>query len=123
MMRTILIPLGPSLASQPTLDAALSLAKRMNSHIRAVFVRPDPAVVLSYIPETIAAVTHQAIEREHRKIAADERANFEAWRSRHGVPPAPIDQRLDSSSRPGSKRLVTLNPSSPITAGSATLSS
>jgi hypothetical protein len=97
MMRTILVPLGPDLASEPALDAALTLAKRMNSHIRPVFVRPDPAAALSYIPETIAAsVTLPAIEREHRKIAADEKARFEAWRARHGIPAAPTDQRLDS---------------------------
>lgn len=97
MMRTILVPLGPGLASEHALDAALSLAKRMNSHIRAVFVRPDPVAALSYIPETIAAtVTLPAIEREHGKMAADEKARFEAWRSRNGIPAAPTDQRLDT---------------------------
>ena len=44
MMRTILVPLGRGLSSQPALDAALSLAKRLNSHIRTVYVRPDPSV-------------------------------------------------------------------------------
>jgi nucleotide-binding universal stress UspA family protein len=97
MMRTILVPLGPGLASDPTLDAALTVAKRMNSHIRAVFVRPDPAAALSYIPEAIAAtLTPQAIERETSKTAAEEKASFDAWRSRHGLPAARPDQRLDS---------------------------
>jgi len=39
-MRTILVPFAPGLASESALDAALSLAKSMISHIRAVFVRP-----------------------------------------------------------------------------------
>jgi hypothetical protein len=65
MMRTILVPLGQGLSSEPALDAALSLAKRLNSHIRAVFVRPDPSVALSFLPSTIATTEmRQAIERE-----------------------------------------------------------
>ena len=35
MMRTILVPFAPGLASESALDAALSLAKSMNSHIRS----------------------------------------------------------------------------------------
>jgi hypothetical protein len=42
MMRTILVPLAQGLAGEPALQAALAVAKRMNSHIRAMFVRPEP---------------------------------------------------------------------------------
>jgi nucleotide-binding universal stress UspA family protein len=97
MMRTILVPLAPGLNSEPALDTALALAKRMNSHIRAMFVRPEPQVALSYIPQAIATmVTSEAIEREDSKTAAEEQARFEAWRSRHGIPGAAVDHLLDS---------------------------
>jgi nucleotide-binding universal stress UspA family protein len=97
MIRTILVPLTPGVASEPALDGALSLAKRVNSHIRAVFVRPDPAAVLSHLPSTIASrVTRHAIEREHGEMAVDEKARFDAWLARHGIPGAPVDQRLDT---------------------------
>jgi len=63
MMRTLLAPLGRGLSGEPALDAALSLAKRLNSHIRAVFVRPDPSVALSPLPSAIATMQmRQAIE-------------------------------------------------------------
>ncbi len=97
MMRTILVPLAPGLSSEPALDAALSLAKSLNSHIRAVFVRPDPNVVLSAVPSAIATTEmRQAIEREAGAAAAAEWANFEAWRSRHGLPAIAVDRRLDN---------------------------
>jgi nucleotide-binding universal stress UspA family protein len=97
MMRTLLVPLAPSLAEEPALDAALSLAKRINAHIRAVFVRPDPLLVLSYFPPgMVTADTQQAIDNEGRKAEAEERARFETWRSRHGLPAEPADTRLDT---------------------------
>ena len=97
MMRTILVPFAPGVPSEPALDAALSLAKRMNSHIRAAFVRPEPRVALSYVPQAIATmITSETIEREDSKTAAEERGRFEAWRSRHGVPAGAVHHRLDS---------------------------
>lgn len=97
MMRTILVPLAPGLSSEPALDAALSLAKRLNSHIRAVFVRSDPNIALSALPNAMATTEmRQAIEREGDNAAAAERAGFEAWRSRHGLPAIAVDRRLDT---------------------------
>lgn len=95
MMRTLLVPLAPGLASEPALDAALSLARRIHAHIRAVFVRPAPLSTLYYLPPAMAtADTQQIIENEGRKAAEEERARFEAWRSRHGLPAEPADTRL-----------------------------
>ena len=42
MIRTILVPLAEGLSGELVLNAALLLAKRTNSHIRAMFIRPDP---------------------------------------------------------------------------------
>lgn len=95
MMRTLLVPLAPGLASEHALDAALLLAKRMNSHIRAVFVRPDPALALSSFPmEMDTTITQQALENEGRRAEREERTRFEVWRSRHGIPAEPADTRL-----------------------------
>jgi nucleotide-binding universal stress UspA family protein len=97
MIRTILVPLAPNMVSTVALDAALSLAKRMNSHIRVVFMRPDAASVLSHLPTRIATtVTREAVEREHATAAADQKAHFDAWVARHDIPVGPSDQRLDA---------------------------
>ena len=50
MMRTILVPLAQGLAGEPALQAALAVAKRMNSHIRAMFARPEAETAMSYLP-------------------------------------------------------------------------
>jgi nucleotide-binding universal stress UspA family protein len=97
MMRTILVPLARGLSSQPALDAALSLAKRLNSHIRVVYVRPDPSVAISPIPGAIATTEmRQAIERESSNEAATAKASFAEWLSRNDIPEMPVDQRLDT---------------------------
>ena len=97
MMRTILVPSTTGLASEAALDAALSLAKRMNSHIRVMFVRPHPAAALAGIPDTVAAtITRETIEREGSRVAEEEERRFEAWRSRNRIPVLPADDHLDS---------------------------
>jgi nucleotide-binding universal stress UspA family protein len=101
MLRTILVPLAQSLAGEPALQAALAVAKRMKSHIRAMFVRPQPEIAMSYLPilpmvGAAAGVTRDAIAREGRQAAEAERVSFDAWRSRQKLPGAPADARLDS---------------------------
>ena len=96
MMRTILVPLGPGLAGEPALDAALVLAKRMNSHIRAMFVRPDPRAAIPYMPLAGARFTWAAIEQQGREAAEAAKGRFDAWRSQHEIPDVPRDDRLDS---------------------------
>lgn len=97
-MRTILVPLAQGLSGEPALDAALALAKRLNSHVRAMFVRPDPDIAMLSVPEPFLApgVTREAIESEGRKAAAEEKARFDSWQARHGVPGMPPEHRLDS---------------------------
>src|SRR6266567_1107010 len=96
MIRTILLPLAQDLTSEPVLDAALSLAKRVNSHIRAMFILPDPDVALSYVPEMIfaAGATRESIERETRQAVAGAKARFDNWQTRNHVP-ASAGVRLD----------------------------
>jgi nucleotide-binding universal stress UspA family protein len=97
MIRTILVPLAEELNSEPVLDAALLLAKRTHSHIRAMFIRPDPETALAYMPKEIisAGATREAVERETRRAAKAEKARFEKWQTEKGVPTV-VGQRLDS---------------------------
>jgi nucleotide-binding universal stress UspA family protein len=96
-MRTILVPLATELSSEPLLNAALIVAKRLNSHIRTVFVQPNPHTAFAYLPDVIlaAGVTPEVIEREMLERAAAEKDHFMAWRNRNNLPEAG-GVRLDS---------------------------
>jgi nucleotide-binding universal stress UspA family protein len=88
MIRTIFVPLAEGLSSQPLLDAALLVARRTKSHIRAIFIRPEPETALAYMPDVIiaAGATREAIERASREVAAAEKARFEAWQAVNNLP-------------------------------------
>lgn len=96
MMRTLLVPLGQVLVSEPALEAAFFLAKRMNSHIRAMYVRPDPEAPIAYVPVEALAEMREAIIRRGREAAVAEKIRVDAWRARHEIADAPDDGRLDS---------------------------
>jgi hypothetical protein len=72
MIRTIFVPLAAELSSEALLDAALTVAKRVNSHIRALFILPNPDTALAYLPDVIlaAGVTREVIEREIKEAGA-----------------------------------------------------
>ena len=97
MIRTILVPLTAELPSEALLDVALSVAKRLNSHIRALFVKPSPETALAYIPDVIVAagVTREVILRETQEAAAASNHHFADWQRRNNVSEA-ADVRLDS---------------------------
>ena len=106
MIRTILVPLTTELPSEALLDAALLVAKRLNGHIRAVFIQPHPDSAVAYLPEVIlaAGVTREVIEREMREAAGAARDRFVDWRKRNDVPEA-AGVRLDSCFASWSERL------------------
>jgi nucleotide-binding universal stress UspA family protein len=97
MIRTILVPLTTELSSQALLDAALLVAKRLNGHIRAVFIQPHPDAAFAYLPDVIlaAGVTREVIERETLEAAAAAKDHFVDWRTHNNVPEAG-GGRLDS---------------------------
>jgi nucleotide-binding universal stress UspA family protein len=97
MIRTILVPLTTELPSDALLDAALLVAKRLNGHIRALFIQPNPDTALAYLPDVIlaAGVTREVIERETLEAAAAGKGHFVDWRKRNNVPEA-AGVRLDS---------------------------
>ena len=55
MIRNILVPLTPEMSSDALLNAALSVAKGLNGHIRALFVQPHPDAAFAYLPDVILA--------------------------------------------------------------------
>jgi nucleotide-binding universal stress UspA family protein len=98
MLRTILVPLAEGLSAEPALDAALALARRLKSHIRATYIRPDPETALLALPEPLlaAGASKAEVERHGRAAAAAAKAQFEAWRTQQEIPEGPADRRLDS---------------------------
>jgi nucleotide-binding universal stress UspA family protein len=97
MIRTILVPLATELSSEALLDAALLVAKRLNSHIRVLFIQPNPDTAFAYLPDVIlaAGVTREVIERETQEAAAAAKDRFVDWRKRQNVSEA-AGVRLDS---------------------------
>ena len=106
MIRTMLIPLTTELLSEPLLDAALLVAKRLNGHIRALFIQPHPDAAFAYLPEVIlaAGVTREVIERETLEAAAAAKDRFVSWRKRNNVPET-AGVQLDSCFVSWSERL------------------
>jgi len=109
MIRNILVPLTPELSTDALLDAALSLAKRLNGHIRALFIQPHPDAAFAYLPDVIlaAGVTREVIERETLEAAAAAKNHFADWRKRNEVSEA-AGVRLDSCFASWSERLGDL---------------
>jgi nucleotide-binding universal stress UspA family protein len=91
------VPLTAELSGEPLLNAALVLARRVNAHIRALFIFPNPHAVLAYLPDVVlaAGVTREVIERETQEAAAEAKERFIDWRKRNDVPEA-AGGRLDT---------------------------
>jgi nucleotide-binding universal stress UspA family protein len=92
MMRTILVPFGGNLVSEPALDGAYSVASQMNSHIRALLLRPDVLAVARELPEAVA----DQLEWQNQQEAETAKGCFAEWRAAHRIPEAPVGSRLDS---------------------------
>ena len=88
MMRTILVPLTAGMAGEPVLDTALALARRVDGHIRAMFILPNPHTAFAYLPDVVlaAGVTREIIERETQEAAAEGQKRFVDWRTLNEVP-------------------------------------
>jgi len=106
MIRTILVPLTTQLTSDVLLDAAFLVVKRLNGHIRALFIQPNPDAAFPYLPDVVlaAGVTREVIEREAVEAAAAAEDSFAAWRKRNDVPEE-SGARLDSCFATWSERL------------------
>jgi hypothetical protein len=87
MIRTILVPLTTELSSEALLDTALLVAKRLNGHIRVLFIQPNPDTAFAYLPDVIlaAGVTREVIEREAHEAATSAKERFVDWRKRNNI--------------------------------------
>jgi nucleotide-binding universal stress UspA family protein len=81
---SILVPVLPDIAFDNQLAAAADLARRLDARINAVFVLPDPLMVLAGIPIGAmapgVASTMIAQNADAQAQAAPAKAKFERWR-------------------------------------------
>jgi nucleotide-binding universal stress UspA family protein len=77
----LLVPVTGREEHQPVVETALMLAKKFNSHLTALHVRPDPRSAIPFIGEGLTAEVVQdlceAAEREGKTQAAAARAGFD----------------------------------------------
>ncbi|MCH8861287.1 MAG: universal stress protein [Proteobacteria bacterium] len=81
-LRTLLVPVTGREDHQAVVETALMLAKKFNSHLTALHVRPDPRSAIPFIGEGLTAEVVQdlceAAEREGKTRAATAQAGFDA---------------------------------------------
>ncbi len=87
--KTILVPVGSPEASKSTLNAALLIAKRWNSHLEILHVRADPRGLVPYTGEGMDGSMIEEImnvtEREGEDRATQTKAMFETFCAEHSL--------------------------------------
>jgi nucleotide-binding universal stress UspA family protein len=100
MKRAILVPSAIELPAERLLDAALMIAERIDGDVHEMFVRPDIAAVLDYLPDTIlaAGISKETIEQETAEAASASQARFEKWRARNNIvnPSGPAHEHVSA---------------------------
>ena len=88
MIRTMLVPFAQDIQVEPLLDGALRLAAAFKSHIRAVFVRPDPSTLWASYPEVLGGTIggYAEFKRHIEERGADQQRLFQAWCRRNDLP-------------------------------------
>ena len=101
VIRNILVPLITRLPSEALLEAAPSMAKRLDGHIRALYILPNPDTAFAYLPDVFlaACVTRHAIERETQEAVAAAKDRFIDWRSRNNSQNRPADVSIAANLR------------------------
>ncbi len=96
-IRDIFVPLFADLEFNGQLDAANQLAHRLDAHINAVFIHPDPKIAAVGMPEMMAssAVTLELIERERRIAEEEALVRFDHWRASHDIPLDPVGRSME----------------------------
>ena len=111
-LRNILVPIFPNVDFDGQLAAALNIARQVEAHINAVFIRPDPAATLALIPElaTTPGFTLETIDQEGKAIAATAEAAFVKWRTRHELASGIVDRSLRTPYACWSERIGAIEP-------------
>ena len=90
-LRALLLPVTGHHADDVALRIALEIGRTFKSHLSALCLRPDPVDIARYVADwTAPAITGElvaAVENEADAAAHDAGKSFEAWRTRHGLPP------------------------------------
>lgn len=109
-IRNILVPIVARVAPAAQLDAALKLARRVEGHINAVYLRSDYQTILrslsligstallgpSWLPGT-SLLSMQESEQRDRAIEAEARTSFDLWRRQNALASEPINAELRST--------------------------
>lgn len=83
-MRNILVPLAPGIDPKGCLEAALRIARRVQGHVSAVYLRPDIEALLTESPVTVTAMgSRPELQRQEDTFEDEARTVFEDWRKEH----------------------------------------
>ncbi len=101
-LRTLLVPVTGREDHQAVVETALMLAKKYNSHLTALHVRPDPRSAIPFIGEGLTAEVVQdlceAAEREGKTKAATALAGFNALVAKYDIAAGDGTETGDSAS-------------------------
>jgi nucleotide-binding universal stress UspA family protein len=111
-IRNILVPVLPGVAFDNQLAAAVDLARSVEAHINAVFVLPDPVMLLAGVPAVAlaAGVTVATIMRDDEAEAEAARAKFELWRKEEGLAASIVERSLRTPYARWSQRMGDVAP-------------
>jgi len=86
-IRNILVPLFPGVAFDNQLAAAVDLARKIEAHINAIFVLPDPVRVIAGAPAVAlaAGISAAMIKHDGEAAAAAAKDKFERWCREEGL--------------------------------------
>lgn len=95
-IRSILVPVLPGIAFDSQLDAAVDLARRLEAHINAVFISPDPVALLAEISMGLLApnLPSALLAHDGEAQAAAAKAKFERWRKKNGLAASMVEREL-----------------------------
>jgi len=101
-MKVLLAPVTGDATDGTVLDAAFAVARQFQSHIKALYIAPDPKAMLPFIgegvPPSFIEQWQATAEREIAAARTRARDRFDAWRQSHRIPLASRpDRRNDVS--------------------------
>src|SRR5882757_3014799 len=85
-MKTILVPTEQNTAMTPALETALMLARRFDSYMEGFALRPAVGDVVAMDPES--SMTIVTVRENDAEMAKQARDFFQAFMTKHQVPPA-----------------------------------
>jgi hypothetical protein len=109
-LRNILVPICPPVAFDAQLDAPLNIARRVEAHINAVFIRPRDVLAEEPMLASLAGGNSELLEQQGRKAEAAAEAKFKAWRSEHELASDMVDRSLRTFFARWSARIGPIEP-------------